>query len=94
VVKAYGHRRSRLPRTPALRRRLDRPAVYDNYGRKLLPLLQGVHTRTLNRADMNKYILAAAIWLNEAEAFWLLNHCTVPTLIGARLTRSSLPGNA
>jgi hypothetical protein len=32
---------------------------------------------------MNEDILVAALGLNEAEPFWLLNHFTVPLFMGA-----------
>jgi hypothetical protein len=30
---------------------------------------------------MNEYVLAAIVWLNEAVAFWPLNHLTTPAAI-------------
>jgi hypothetical protein len=45
-----------------------------------LPLLQAAHARTLNRADMDKYVLAAVIGLREAEACLVVK--TISRFIG------------
>lgn len=62
--------RNELRRTETLRRGLAGPAVYDNFERRLLPLLQGAHARMLDRAGINKCILAAVIRPNEAESIF------------------------
>jgi len=61
------NRRGHLRGPQTLRRRLARPAIYDNFEGQFLTLLQGAHACPLNRADMDKYVLAAIIRLNKAE---------------------------
>jgi len=84
VVKAlYGRPRCRLRGAQILSSRLASPAVCNDVEGDLLPLVEATHTGAFDRADMNEDILVAALGLNESEAFWLLNHFTVPLFMGA-----------
>jgi hypothetical protein len=51
-----------------------------------LPLIEAVHPGAFDRADVDEDVVAAFIRLNESEAFWPLNHLTVPVM-GAFLHR-------
>jgi hypothetical protein len=52
----------------------------------LLPFMKVMQAGPFDRADMDEYIGAAGVRLNEPEAFAALNHFTVPVAM-ARSSR-------
>lgn len=58
------------------------PVMNDLIG-EFLSLAEIRHARPLDGTDVDKYVLAAIIRLDEAEPLMLLNHFTVPLFMGA-----------
>jgi putative tryptophan/tyrosine transport system substrate-binding protein len=69
VVKARWYRRCRLNGAQIICRRLAGPSISNNFERDLLSLIEAVHSRAFDRADMDEDVLAAIVRLNEAKAF-------------------------
>ena len=84
--------------------RLAGPAVCNDVERYSLALVKGAHTGAFDRTDMNEDVLVTVLRLNEAKAFLVVNHFTVPVFIefpftdgvrmgpGTRCSRAHRPG--
>jgi hypothetical protein len=66
---------------PVGRRRFSGSAVSDDIESDLLAFIEAVHAGAFDRGDTHEDVLAAVVRLNEAEAFWPLNHFTVPVFV-------------
>jgi hypothetical protein len=88
----YGPSRCRLDSVQIIRRGLACPSIGDNVESDLLSLAEDTHASAFYRADVDEDILAAIIWLNEAEAFLVVeplhgSFCHIAVLSGTCLTR-------
>jgi hypothetical protein len=86
----YGPSRCRLDSVQIVRRGLACPSIGDNVESDLLSLAEDTHASAFYRADVDEDILAAIIWLNEAEAFLVVeplhgSFCHVAVLSGTCL---------
>jgi hypothetical protein len=68
----YGSSRCRSDDLQIVRRGLACLSIGDNVESDLLPLIEETHASAFDRTDVHEDILAAIIWLNEAEAFLVI----------------------
>src|SRR6267378_8400477 len=68
----------RLGGAQIFRGRFASPAIRDDFERNLLPLVEGAHPCTFDRADMDEDILAALVRLNKAKTLLVVKplHCS------------------
>jgi hypothetical protein len=78
----------KLDRTQIVRRRLAGPAIRNDLEFDLLPLVEAMHSRAFDRADVHEDVVTALVRLNEPESL-----LTVEPLHGA-LRHSLFPSYA
>jgi hypothetical protein len=64
----FGERRAALNRLKASGRFLAAPTIFLEFEADLLAIVEAAHAGTFHGRDVDENILAAAVWLDEAEA--------------------------